>query len=152
MNFRSLDDRRPRIRIAVGKAAESGVPIPDTARDLSRARIVGDGEEADFILMSAAEIEELLDRTTEEAAAQAAYHRTRDQESVPDGVVGRLLAGESPVRVWREHRGLTLTALADKARIGKGYLSQIENGERDGTVETLRKLANALGVDLDDLV
>ncbi|MGH7048986.1 MAG: helix-turn-helix domain-containing protein [Stellaceae bacterium] len=38
------------------------------------------------------------------------------------------------------------------AGIGKGYLSQLENGERQGPVQTLKRIANALRVELDDLV
>jgi transcriptional regulator with XRE-family HTH domain len=53
--------------------------------------------------------------------------------------------------VWREHRGQSLRQLAERAGIGVGYLSQIENGERKGTAETLKKIAAALDVDLDDL-
>ncbi|HEY2539266.1 MAG TPA: helix-turn-helix transcriptional regulator [Stellaceae bacterium] len=70
---------------------------------------------------------------------------------MPHQVVTRLLAGENPVRVWREHRGHSLRQLAERAGIGTGYLSQIENRERKGTVETLKKIAAALDVDLDDL-
>ena len=44
----------------------------------------------------------------EDAAAIADYRRTRDQECVPIGVVDRLIAGENPVRVWRDHRGHSL--------------------------------------------
>jgi transcriptional regulator with XRE-family HTH domain len=53
--------------------------------------------------------------------------------------------------VWREHRGHSLRQLAARAAIGIGYLSQIENGERKDTVGTLKKIAAALDVDLDDL-
>ena len=56
-----------------------------------------------------------------------------------------------PGAVWREHRGHSLRHLAERAGIGTGYLSQIENRERKGTVETLKKIAAALDVDLDDL-
>jgi DNA-binding Xre family transcriptional regulator len=87
----------------------------------------------------------------EDAAATAAYHRAREEERVPIGVVDRLIARENPVRVWREHRGHSLRRLAERAGIGIGYLSQIENGERKGTVETLKKIAAALDVELDDL-
>jgi predicted transcriptional regulator len=87
----------------------------------------------------------------EDAAATAAYQRTRDQEYVPISIVDRLIAHENPVRVWREHRGHSLRQLAERAGVGIGYLSQIENGERKGTVETLKKTAAALVVDLDDL-
>jgi hypothetical protein len=47
-------------------------------------------------------------------------------------------AGENPVRIWREHRKMSLGRLATQAGIGKGYLSQLENGERTGTIETLK--------------
>jgi transcriptional regulator with XRE-family HTH domain len=47
---------------------------------------------------------------------------------------------------------MSLAGLAAQAGIGKGYLSQIENGERTGTIETLKKLAAALGADLEDIV
>jgi transcriptional regulator with XRE-family HTH domain len=47
---------------------------------------------------------------------------------------------------------ISLAALADQAGIGKGYLLQIENGERTGMIDTMKKLAGALGLELDDLV
>ena len=46
----------------------------------------------------------------------------------------------------------TAAALAKKAGIASAYLSQIETGKREGTVETYRKLASALGITLDDLI
>lgn len=70
---------------------------------------------------------------------------------VPAVVVDRLLAGENPVRVWREHRGFTQQELADLARISKPYLSQIETGEREGSA-VLPQLARALNVTVDELV
>src|SRR5712691_4249835 len=87
----------------------------------------------------------------EDAEATTAYYRTVGQETVPHELVRRLLAGESPVRVWREHRGRSLRQLAERAGVGAGYLSQIENGARKGTVKTMKKIAAALDVDLDDL-
>ncbi len=75
-----------------------------------------------------------------------------EEELVPDAVAGRLLAGDNPVRVWREYRGLTISALAAKAGIGQPYLSEIETGKKDGGINTMKKLAAALGVSLDDLV
>jgi transcriptional regulator with XRE-family HTH domain len=59
--------------------------------------------------------------------------------------------GESPLRVWREHRGLTQQALADAAGVGKSYISQLEAGTKTGAIGTLRAIASALRVDLDDL-
>lgn len=67
-------------------------------------------------------------------------------------MVDRILAGENLVRVWREHRGLTVAGLAEKAGITQPYLSQIETGKREGTLATMKKIASALRVKLDDLV
>ena len=74
------------------------------------------------------------------------------QETVPASVVDRLLAREHPVRVWREHRGLQQQQLAEQIGVTKGYLSQVENGKKEGTVSLYRGLARALDVSLDELV
>jgi DNA-binding XRE family transcriptional regulator len=71
---------------------------------------------------------------------------------VPATTVDRLLAGESLVRVWRQHRAMSQAALAGVARIAKPYLSQLESGKRAASQAVLRRLACALGVDIDDLV
>ena len=73
-------------------------------------------------------------------------------ESFPAAVVDRLLAGENPIRVYRDHRGLTQKQLADAAGINPVYLSQIETGKRTGSTKTLVSLADALDVEVDDLV
>ena len=75
-----------------------------------------------------------------------------EEELIPSAMVDRMLAGENLVRVWREHRGLTASALAAQAGIAQPYLSQIETGKREGTLQTMKKIADALRVKLDDLV
>lgn len=74
-----------------------------------------------------------------------------EEELVPSDVVDRLLAGGHPVRVWRGHRGLTGRALAQAAGISPAYLSEIEHGRKAPSLATLRRLSDALSVDLDDL-
>lgn len=71
---------------------------------------------------------------------------------VPAGVLDAELAGDHPVKAWREYRRLTQDELAAAAGVSKPYLSQIENRKRDGSVEVLQGLATALGVPLDFLV
>ena len=73
-------------------------------------------------------------------------------ESFPAAVVDRLLAGESPIRVYRGHRGLTQKQLADRAGINPVYLSQIETGKRTGSARTLASIASALDIEVDDLI
>ncbi|ATQ42169.1 helix-turn-helix domain-containing protein [Caulobacter mirabilis] len=75
-----------------------------------------------------------------------------EEELLPAALVDRLLNGESPIKVWREHRNLTQAELADRAGISKAYLSQIEGGTRQGGVDILRTLAETLDVLIDDLV
>ncbi len=78
--------------------------------------------------------------------------RVSDEERFPAAVADRLIAGESPLKVFREHRGLTQGQLAEAAKTTAPYLSQIENGRRTGSVGLLHRLADALRVEIDDLV
>jgi DNA-binding XRE family transcriptional regulator len=74
-----------------------------------------------------------------------------EEELIPAEIVDRILAGENRVRVWREHRAVSVKALAEAAGLTPAYLSQVETGKRDGTLDTHRKLAKALRVTLDEL-
>ena len=74
-----------------------------------------------------------------------------EDEYVPIAMTRRLMAGEVPVRVWREHRGLSARALADRAEISAAYLSQIETGKKPGSFDAMAKVARALGVEMEDL-
>jgi hypothetical protein len=69
--------------------------------------------------------------------------------ALPAELVRRMLVGESPVRVWREHRRLTLGDLADRAGIAPSYALEIETGRKPGSAAALAKV---LGVHQDDLV
>ncbi len=75
-----------------------------------------------------------------------------EADYLPQEMVERMLAGENLIRVWREHRGLKGKELAEQAGINAGYLSQIESGQKTGSVEALKRVADVLGVDIDDLV
>jgi ribosome-binding protein aMBF1 (putative translation factor) len=99
---------------------------------------------------------ERLVSAAEDAAEVRAYDEAKrriasgEDELIPGEFADRILDGESPVRVWREYRGMSAKDLAAKAEISGPYLSQIENGERDGSFDTMRKIAQALNVSLDD--
>lgn len=70
---------------------------------------------------------------------------------IPAAVANAILDGEQPVKVWREQRGLTQEALAAKAEISKAYLCQIETRKRVGALKTLKALADALAVSVNEL-
>ncbi len=75
-----------------------------------------------------------------------------EEESIPADVTHRILDGESPLRVWREYRGLTLHDLAQRCEVTDAAISQIENHKRQPSVDLLKRLATALAVEVDDLL
>lgn len=75
-----------------------------------------------------------------------------DDELVPAAFANRLLDGESPVRVYRELRSLSGAELARRSGVNRVHLLNIEDGKSAGSIETMRRLADALGVQIDDLV
>lgn len=95
------------------------------------------------------------------AAADAADVRSYDEvkrriaageeELIPSEFANRILDGESPIRVWREYREMTVAALARRAGLARPYLTQLETGKRAGTIETMRRVAKALDVSINDL-
>jgi ribosome-binding protein aMBF1 (putative translation factor) len=114
--------------------------------------------ETDTVTMTRAEYEALEDA---EDRAHLAVQEERERllgveaaraDALPAELIKRLLAGESPVRIWREHRRLTLGDLADRAGLAPSYVLEIETGLTLGSVAALTKLARVLEVELDDLV
>ncbi|WP_374410218.1 helix-turn-helix domain-containing protein [Novosphingobium colocasiae] len=94
--------------------------------------------------------EELADLRTFDQA-KAAMARGED-EQVPADIARRLIAGETPLRVWRDFRGLTQQRLSVASGVNRVQIANIESGTARGSVATLVKLADALGIAVDDLV
>jgi len=107
-------------------------------------------ETSDTVTLSRADYEALLN-ALDDRGSQFAYAATRDEETFPAEVVDRLLAGESPVKVFRAHRGLSVRALAETSGLSTTLVSDIENRKLTGSVAALKALAGSLGVDLDDI-
>ena len=64
----------------------------------------------------------------------------------------RILDDESPVKVWREKRGLTQRALAEQAGVSPSYLAEIETGKKPGSAGASRKLSRVLAIPMENLV
>ena len=98
-----------------------------------------------------------LQAAAEDLADLQSYDRAKaalvagEEELVPSDFVNRLLNGENTLRVYRDLRGLTQAALAEKADVNRVTVAEIETGRKQGSVTTLRALASALDVTLDDL-
>lgn len=99
-----------------------------------------------FTVLPIDEYRELLD-LAEDAKDAEALHRAAKryasgkEEAVPADVVDRLLAGESPVRVWREHRGLTAALLAEMIGGTPAHISKLETGKGEPSIDLLNKKA-----------
>ena len=103
-------------------------------------------EEYDRLRAAAEDLADLQSYDRAKAALAAG-----DDELIPADFANRLLNGESPLRVYRDLRGLTQAALAEKAGVNRVTVAEIETGRKQGSIATLRALAGALGVALDDL-
>ena len=109
----------------------------------------------DTVTLSRADWETIvdhLDDASDRSALRMSMARGDEDEALPAALYRRILKGEHPLRVWREHRGLGLNALARAAGVSAPYLSEIENGSKPGSVNAIKKLAEALDIDLDEVV
>jgi ribosome-binding protein aMBF1 (putative translation factor) len=86
-----------------------------------------------------------------QAANEARARIDAGEEIFPSNVIEALLDGAVPARVFREHRGLRAGELAEKVGISQGYLSEIEAGKKTGSLSVLKRIAEVLGVELNDL-
>ena len=109
-------------------------------------------DEWEAIIDRLEEIEDTRDARTISAAIAAG------EETYPHEFVKRLssalkgMRGESPLKVWREYRKLTLAMLAKACGVSIPALSQIENNKRTPSVDLLVKLSRALRCDMEELV
>lgn len=77
---------------------------------------------------------------------------SRDTVEAPAEVAARVAAGENPILVWREHRGLTREILAGWIGFGEEDVEAFETGEIVPTVEICTLIAHALDIGIDDVV
>lgn len=111
----------------------------------------------DTVTIPREEYERLL-AFAEDAADIAAYDRavsrlaSGQDELIPAEYANRIIEGESPVRVYREYRGFTQVALSEASGVNRVQIADIEAGRKSGSIETIKKLADALSVSVDDLI
>lgn len=109
-----------------------------------------------FAVIPLGKFQKLMENA-EMLADVAAYDRAKarlargDDEIIPFEITKRRLSGENSVKIWREHRGLTQERLAKDSKVSRAMIAAIESGHKNGGIATLKKLASALHVSLDNL-
>ena len=73
--------------------------------------------------------------------------------TLPGDLLAKVLAGElHPLAAWRKAAGLSQGALAEKAGQRAATISDIESRKIDPRLSTVKALAEALGVEIDNIV
>ncbi|MEI4264019.1 helix-turn-helix transcriptional regulator [Roseovarius sp. D0-M9] len=67
-------------------------------------------------------------------------------------LVKRMVNGESPLAIHREWRGFSAAELARQSGVNRVQLLDIEARRKSGSIATMKKLAEALDVSIDDIV
>ncbi|MGQ0564758.1 MAG: helix-turn-helix transcriptional regulator [Gemmobacter sp.] len=107
---------------------------------------------SETVVISRDEYDRLVE-AAEDLADLQAYDRAVAEggEGLPHAFMVRLIEGENAVRVFREWRGLTQAETARMAGVHRVQLHDIETGKKRGSVDTLKAIAAALSVPLDDI-
>ena len=124
---------------------------------MSAPQIIRTPSGEELVVVPRAEYEALLagvDREAEDACDVAIYDARKAELAVggvvlPPEVSAAILRGESRLKAIHKWRDETQLHLEFKTGIGQGYLSDLENGRRTGTPETIAKLARALNVPVE---
>ena len=78
--------------------------------------------------------------------------KARGEEGFPLALWQSISDGANPVKAFREYRGMTQETLAQFAGVKRPLISDIENGKKQGSINTLKLIAKALNVPLDALL
>ena len=106
-----------------------------------------DEDEDDIAAVAAARAEDA------KFAARLEAERGRSVEtSIPIEVVKAELDGMHPIRAWRDYRGWTQADLSAQSGVARDLIAQIETRRKNGSIESLSRLARTLGVPMEALI
>lgn len=106
-----------------------------------------------MVVMTRAEYEALVEDSGDIALLEQARFNDKDAPSMPSELVLASLNGElHPLAAWRKSVGLTQAELADQAGVPTESVSDIESRRIDPRLSTLKALAGALKLGIEDIV
>lgn len=72
---------------------------------------------------------------------------TEINEDLPEDLLDKLYAGEeSAIKIIRKYRNMTQADLAKNSGLSRPYLTEIETGNKDGSITAIKSIAKALDV------
>ena len=146
-------------RVAGGTLLSSGAKqtTANFQNSASEPQIIRTPGGEELVVLPRAEYEALLecaDREGEDVEDVAIYDARKAELAaggavLPPEVCAAILHGDTRLKAIRNWRGETQLHLNSKTGIAQGYLSDLENGRRTGTPETIAKIAQALNVPVE---
>ena len=117
------------------------------------AQIIEKDGVPEFVVLPFAEYENLMNIAEDKIdTADVLAFRENGEQTFPEEVLDSLLAGNSPMKVYRKYRNMTQDELAQSIGKSLPYIAKLEAGDRKGSVDVLSNIAEALNIDLDQLV
>jgi DNA-binding XRE family transcriptional regulator len=111
----------------------------------------------EIVILSRDEYDRLIAAGEDATDARTARRVIDDVASGAETVLSEseleeFLEAKTPLAFWRKRRRMTQASLAKATGLAQGFLSEIESGQKPGTPATLKKIAEALGIKIDDLI
>lgn len=113
--------------------------------------VTAGGEE--LVVLPRRKYDALLARLGDEEAEDRMARRLVDEAAgeprLPAWLGEAIARGEAPIKAARKRAGLTQMALAARAGIGQGYLSDLERGAKRGPDDLIARIAAVLDMEPD---
>ncbi len=103
----------------------------------------------------AADIAAVAAAPIEDAALAARIERERGalvEVTIPIEVLEAELEGTHPIEAWREYRKWTQANLSSRSGVGRDLIAQIETHRKNGSIQTLSRIARVLQVPIEALI